>query len=123
MTYPWTISLIVPALNEEAVIEEVVHQIRERVRARAANYEIILVDDGSQDSTGQIMERLAAEDPGIRVLHNTTNAGLGASFQRGLAEARLDYVMLLCGMAVCLRPACDDLRQDRRGGSRHPVHE
>ena len=96
-TYPWTISLIVPALNEEAVIEEVVHQIRDSVRERAANYEIILVDDGSQDSTGQLMEQLAAEDPRIRVLHNPTNAGLGASFQRGLAEARLDYVMLLCG--------------------------
>lgn len=96
-TYPWTISLIVPALNEEAVIEEVVRQIHSSIHERARDFELILVDDGSHDATGQIMDRLAAQDPRIRVLHSATNAGLGTSFQKGLAVAQFDYVMLLCG--------------------------
>jgi glycosyltransferase involved in cell wall biosynthesis len=94
---PWTISLIVPALNEESVIEEVVHQIHSCASDYARNFEIILVDDGSHDATGRLMDGLAAGDPRIRVLHNETNIGLGASFQKGLAQARFDYVMLLCG--------------------------
>jgi len=95
--YLWTISLIVPALNEEDVIDEVVHQILAQVQGKAREFEIILIDDGSTDCTGQIMDRLASGDARIRVLHNERNIGLGASFQRGLKEARHDYVMLLCG--------------------------
>jgi dolichol-phosphate mannosyltransferase len=93
----WTLSIIVPALNEEDVIEEVVAQIHESVRDRARLFEIILVDDGSTDRTGSIMDRLASADRRIRVIHNQGNAGLGTSFQKGLKESRYDYVMLLCG--------------------------
>jgi glycosyltransferase involved in cell wall biosynthesis len=60
-------------------------------------YEIILIDDGSADRTGEIMDALARELPNVRVLHNNPNIGLGASYQRGVREAVYDYVMLLCG--------------------------
>lgn len=92
-----TISLIVPALNEEVVVGRVVTEILEQVEGRFADYELLLVDDGSSDSTGRIMDGFAAANPRVRVLHNERNIGLGASFQRGLREARLQYVMLLCG--------------------------
>ncbi|MEZ5785111.1 MAG: glycosyltransferase family 2 protein [Xanthobacteraceae bacterium] len=92
-----SISFVVPALNEEQVIEEVVRQIWTTVDPLLDRYEIILINDGSTDRTGEIMERLSQDLPNLRVLHHPTNFGLGASYQHGVKEARLDYVMMLCG--------------------------
>lgn len=96
--YPYTITFIVPALNEERVVETFIEQMMERIAvARFADYEVILVNDGSTDRTGEIMERAAARHKNVEVLHNATNLRFGNSFKRGLAEARFDYVALLCG--------------------------
>jgi dolichol-phosphate mannosyltransferase len=92
-----TISLIVPALNEEAVVGSVLEEIHSEAANRCASFEIIAVDDGSSDSTGRIMEDFAARKPNVRVVHNSRNLGLGGSFRRALPEARFQYVMLLCG--------------------------
>ena len=94
---PHSVSFVVPALNEEGVVEAVIREIWTTLDALIASYEIILIDDGSTDRTGEIMDRLARELPHMRVLHNMPNIGLGASYRRGVAEARLDYVMMLCG--------------------------
>jgi glycosyltransferase involved in cell wall biosynthesis len=95
--YPYRVSFIVPALNEEVVIQSVVEQIFHQIDGRFADHEIILVDDGSTDATGAIMDLIAAGRRTVRVLHNPRNLGFGNSFQRGLREARFEYVMLLCG--------------------------
>lgn len=92
------VSFVVPALNEEAVIEQVVREeIVATVSRTLKTYEVILVDDGSTDSTGEIMDRLAREFPNMRVIHNKPNLGLGAAYWRGVSEAKLDYVMMLNG--------------------------
>lgn len=90
-------SFLVAAMNEEALIATVVDQIEKVATAHCSDYELILIDDGSVDATGQIMDGLAAQDPRLRVLHNESNLGLGASYRRGVQEARCEYVMLLCG--------------------------
>lgn len=95
--YPWSLTLIVPALNEEAVVRGVVGEILTQVQGKAREYEVVLINDGSTDSTGEVMEQLAREHQKIRVLHNPGNIGLGASYKRGVREARCQYVMLLCG--------------------------
>jgi dolichol-phosphate mannosyltransferase len=92
-----SISIVIPALNEEVVVEGVVRDIAKQVAASFADYEIILIDDGSTDATGDIMDRLAAELPNVRSIRNPGNIGLGSSYQRGLAEARKNYLMMLCG--------------------------
>lgn len=92
-----TISLIVPALNEEVVIAGVLEDICKEADKYFRDYELIAVNDGSSDATGAIMEQCAARNPRVRVLHNQPNIGLGASFQKGLKQARHQYVMLLCG--------------------------
>jgi glycosyltransferase involved in cell wall biosynthesis len=75
----------------------VVRDISKQVAASFTDYEIILIDDGSTDKTGAIMDRLASELPNVRAIHNPGNIGLGSSYQRGLAEARGNYLMMLCG--------------------------
>ncbi len=94
---PHSISIVIPALNEDAVLESVVRDIEKQVATSFRDYEIILIDDGSSDNTGEIMERLAQELPKTRAIHNPHNLGLGASYQRGVAEARCAYMMMLCG--------------------------
>jgi len=94
---PYSVTFIVPALNEERVVDGVVRELWATIDPRISRYEIILVDDGSTDRTGAIMDSLAAELPNMRVVHNRPNLGLGAAYRRGLGEARLDYVMLFCG--------------------------
>lgn len=92
-----TITLIVPALNEEKLIVETVEQIVEVTETRFAEYEVLLINDGSIDSTGRLMDGLAARNARIRVFHNSTNIGLGSSYHLGVAHARYEFVMLLCG--------------------------
>jgi len=92
-----TVSFVVPALNEEKVVERVVREIHENVDRNVGTYEIILIDDGSTDRTAQIMDSLSRELSNVRALHNNPNIGLGASYQRGVNEAKYDYVMMLCG--------------------------
>lgn len=78
-----TISFIVTALNEEANIEPTVQQILIAAQGRFLDYEILLVNDGSTDATGTIMEKLVAENSKIRVLHNQHSLGVGGAYKSG----------------------------------------
>lgn len=78
-----SVSVVVPGYNEEAVIENCVRSIL------ASSYpylEIVLVDDGSTDSTAHIMQELAESDPRVRVILQE-NAGKGAALNRGTRES------------------------------------
>jgi glycosyltransferase involved in cell wall biosynthesis len=66
-------------------------------------FEVIVIDDGSTDRTGEITERIAAEDPRVRVLHNERNLNYGISLRRGIAAARCEWV-LHDGMDLPLAP-------------------
>lgn len=92
-----SISLIVPALNEQDVVGTVLQDIYSETAAVFKTFEIIAIDDGSTDETGRVMDEFAAENMGVSVIHNKPNLGLGASFQLGLSCAKYKYVMLLCG--------------------------
>lgn len=91
-------SFIVLALNEEADIEDTVRTILEAVEdSRVSEYEIVLVNDGSTDGTGAIMEKLARRHDRIKVLHNEQNLGLGGAYKRGVHVAHCEYAMLVPG--------------------------
>src|SRR5262245_41475130 len=91
-----SVSFVVLALNEQRVVEQVVREIHTTVDGLIDTYEIILINDGSKDRTGEIMEMLSRELTNTRVLHNNPNRGLGGSYKRGVEESRHDYVMMLC---------------------------
>jgi glycosyltransferase involved in cell wall biosynthesis len=92
------VSFVFPALNEAGNIEAAVHSVQQALANKPlAAYELILVNDGSTDETGAIMDRLAQHSDHIRVVHNPRNLGYGGAFKRGAAAARLDYVIRICG--------------------------
>jgi glycosyltransferase involved in cell wall biosynthesis len=63
------------------------------LRAQVDEFEIIIVDDASKDSTGSIADRLSAANPQIRVIHNPRNMGQGASLVIGFRNAKHSLVI------------------------------
>jgi dolichol-phosphate mannosyltransferase len=92
-----TLSFIVPALNEQRNIGPTVEQIITAAGDRLTEYEIVLVDDHSTDTTGSIMDALARANSRVRVIHNAKNLGLGGAYKQGIKEARFNYVMGVWG--------------------------
>ena len=92
------LSYFFPAHNEEANLEGLVDEALDALPALATVFEIIIVDDGSRDSTAEIADRLAAAHPGIvRVVHHPTNLGYGAALRSGFRAARHELVAFTDG--------------------------
>src|ERR1700735_486385 len=89
---PTLLSVVAPVYNEELVESFV-----KRACAAVADYtfELVLVNDGSADSTPVLLDRLAAEDPRVRVIHLSRNFGHQAALTAGLEHARGDVVAML----------------------------
>jgi len=87
-----SLSLIFPAFNEEANIRAVVEDAYRTIPKLAPIFEIIVVNDGSKDRTGEICDRLAEELPNVRVVHHARNCGYGAALKSGIKRARYDLI-------------------------------
>jgi glycosyltransferase involved in cell wall biosynthesis len=85
------ISLVVPTYREAATIE----QLLRRVDELDVRSETIVVDDGSGDGTAEIVERLAGELDGVRLIRHDRNRGKGAAVRTGLAATTGDIVVIL----------------------------
>ncbi|MGH2515681.1 MAG: glycosyltransferase family 2 protein [Ktedonobacterales bacterium] len=81
------ISVVLPAYNEEAVIAATVIRCAQVCEILAPDYEVIVVDDGSRDRTGEIADALAAANPRVRVVHNRPNRGYGGALIAGFNAA------------------------------------
>ena len=92
-----SLSFFFPALNEEDHVEGVVRDALEVLPTYADDLEIIVVDDGSTDSTGSIADALAAEDPRIRVIHHGARRGYGGAVRSGLVAATKSWVFFTDG--------------------------
>ena len=83
------LSIIVPVFNEKTTIEEILH----RVIKTGLVYEIVVVDDGSQDGTREILARLDGQS-GIRVVLHDRNQGKGAAVRTGISQAKGDVILI-----------------------------
>ncbi|HEY4300808.1 MAG TPA: glycosyltransferase family 2 protein [Candidatus Didemnitutus sp.] len=90
---PLALSVILPAYNEEILLDGCVRRLHGALRTLGIAAEIILVDDGSRDRTPQIADALALELPGVVVCHQA-NQGIGGAFRTGVARAAGDYLIL-----------------------------
>jgi glycosyltransferase involved in cell wall biosynthesis len=91
------LSVVLPAFNEEANIEKVVRSVAAYLDERQIDYEIIPVDDGSIDRTGEILDSLAREMPRVRPRHHPQNRGYGAALRTGFEAAQKRFVFYMDG--------------------------
>lgn len=91
------VSVVIPACNEEAIITANLEQVAAYLRTIEDRYpwELIVVDDGSQDRTGELIDRFAATDPRIRAFHHHVNFNLGQALRFAFNNARGDYIVTL----------------------------
>ncbi len=99
-----SVSIIVPAFNEEGNIEGAIDSVVSAVEGQIADYEVIVIDDGSRDQTAALVKKRALKNPRIKIFSNDGNQGYGFSFKRGVSLAGKAYVTVFPGdndMASC----------------------
>ena len=92
MTVP--LSVVMPVYNEEGAIVLALDDVQRHVLSVVPGAELIVIDDGSRDRTGALLDEAAARDPRIRVVHQV-NSGHGGAILAGLAAARGECVFLV----------------------------
>ncbi len=90
-----SLSAILPAHNEEAAIAGTVNSVLQTLASWMSDFEVIVVNDGSQDRTEAILEEIAATDPHLRVIHHATNQGYGAALVSGFEASCKDLVFFM----------------------------
>src|SRR5262249_22191997 len=87
-----SLSLVLPAYNEAAVIRQAVTEAEAALTGRFAEFEILVVDDGSADATAAIVEGLVPNAPHVRLLRHGVHRGYGAALRTGFEAARFPLV-------------------------------
>jgi dolichol-phosphate mannosyltransferase len=114
MSSDLTVSVIVSAMNEEDNLRPTVEAVVRAAAPRFARYEVIIVDDGSQDRTAEITAQLSADNPNIRVHRNPRNLGLGRSYGIGIDLAANEYTSWVAGNNMVPQGALERI-YDRAG--------
>lgn len=126
-----SLSVVIPCWNEAQNIGRVAGDCVAMAERVAERFEIIVVDDGSDDGTAEIVDGLAAADGRIVALHHPENRGIAAATQSGFAAARHDFVFYVDGDGQfdvreidLLLPYCRDfdLVVGRRANRADPWH-
>lgn len=86
------LSLVLPAYNEAAVIDRAVAEAEADLARTFADFEVLVVDDGSADATASVVERMLPFSPHTRLLRHPQNRGYGAALRTGFEAARFDLV-------------------------------
>jgi glycosyltransferase involved in cell wall biosynthesis len=91
------VSLILPCYNEEAILQANLNTIIHYMDSKSHKYqwEILMINDGSKDKTGDIAEESAKQDSHIRVIHHPTNLNLGNALKTGFYNAKGDVLVVL----------------------------
>ncbi len=86
------LSIVLPAYDEEDNVEGAISEATAAAERLVAEHEIVVVDDGSSDSTAERVQGLAARDPRIRLVQHHANRGYGEALRSGFLASRLDFV-------------------------------
>ena len=93
----YSITIFFPCYNEEHNVERVTREAMDVAGRVSDDFEIIIVNDGSKDRTAEIADRLAKENPSVRVIHHDHNQGYGAALQTGFKNATKELVFYTDG--------------------------
>jgi glycosyltransferase involved in cell wall biosynthesis len=86
------LSVVVLAFNEAENLDAAVCEIHSVLQTIGRSYEVLIVNDGSTDDTGANADRIAGQNPAIRVVHHSINKGLGEAYRTGFASAQGDLI-------------------------------
>lgn len=88
-----SVSLVVPMFNEEKSVSRLLDVAIPALEEHADDWEIVLVDDGSRDSTLSLAQARAEAEPRLKVIAHASNRGLGGTLRTGFAAARRDWIL------------------------------
>src|SRR3989344_664429 len=91
------ISFFCPAYNDEENLPKLIPVVHDFLSRVSKKFEIIIVEDGSPDKTGEAADSLARQYPNVSVIHHTKNLGYGAALKDGFRNVRYAYVMYTDG--------------------------
>jgi glycosyltransferase involved in cell wall biosynthesis len=91
------ISLFFPVYNDEHTVRTITLKAIRILDEIAENYEIIIIDDGSPDNSGEIADALSKEFEWVKVIHHPENLGYGAAIKTGLQNVQYEYVCFTDG--------------------------
>jgi glycosyltransferase involved in cell wall biosynthesis len=90
-----SITVVVPALNEEKNIKGAVGDIMGAFKDSAYDWEIVLVDDGSSDATGRIIDELVQGEPRVKAIHHNIPCGIGYCLREGIKASSKEVLTWL----------------------------
>ncbi len=93
------VSAIFPCYNDEPTIAGLVDDVYAALSPLVADVEVIVVNDGSSDGSGELLDKLAVERPWLRPIHHERNGGYGAALITGFSNARYDWIFYTDGDA------------------------
>jgi glycosyltransferase involved in cell wall biosynthesis len=91
----YSLSVILPAYNEEKVIANTIADVLPVLQDWTQNFELIVVNDGSADQTGAILASIAQSEPRVRVVTHEVNRGYGAALASGFAASSKDLAFFM----------------------------
>ncbi len=94
---PPSISVFFPCYNEQDNVTRTVQQALQVLEKLNVDFEVMVVDDGSSDRTGQIADEMASANSRVKVVHHPTNLGYGAALQSGFRAATKEMVFYTDG--------------------------
>src|SRR5262245_50518751 len=91
-----SVAAVLPAYNEEAIIARTVFHVAAVLHGLVDDFEVVVVDDGSGDRTGDILAELQAREPELylQIVAHERNRGYGAALASGFDAARKDLIFL-----------------------------
>ncbi|HEU4792991.1 MAG TPA: glycosyltransferase family 2 protein [Nitrolancea sp.] len=89
------LSVVLPAHNEIGNLPAVITRTLDVLPVLVEQFELIIVDDGSTDGTGTLLDRVAEDDPRIVVVHHPKNRGYGSALRSGFSAASGDFIMFM----------------------------
>jgi glycosyltransferase involved in cell wall biosynthesis len=97
-TFPYSVSVLFPAYNDSPSIPGLIVKTFEVLESVVADFEVIVVNDGSKDDTGEVLNELSLQmGPRMRVIHHDVNRGYGGALRTGLAAATKEFVFYTDG--------------------------
>jgi dolichol-phosphate mannosyltransferase len=92
-----SVTVVIPALNEEEHILGSYNKTKNTLKELGLDYEILLVDDGSEDKTLQVMESISSNDPLVHIIHHSSPQGMGFAYKKGIRLSKKKHFLLIPG--------------------------